>query len=105
MENNKREVLIEKSIEEFKQVVEENKRLIDVCESMKNQYDEKISYHKTKVQMAEEKLKSLISSQYSIEEMKECKTEYNIKFPSGKFSITKDSTETVKGGEMKIKLF
>lgn len=91
-----RDILIEKAIQEFKEIQKENARLIEIAEAMKKEYDEKISYYTEKIQMAEEHLKGYIQSQVSLEEMKETKTEHNIKFPSAKVSISKDKEVLVK---------
>ena len=93
---NERDFLIEKSIQEFKQIEAENKRLIEIAEAMKAEYDEKIQYYAEKIQLAEEYLLTHIESQVDIKEMKETKTEFNIKFPSAKVSISKDKTVLLK---------
>jgi hypothetical protein len=85
-----RDILIEKAIQEFKEIQNENNRLIEIAEAMKKEYDEKILYYTEKVQMAEEYLKGYIQSRVSLEEMKETKTEHSIKFPSAKVSVNKD---------------
>jgi hypothetical protein len=94
MEN--RDILIEKAIQEFKEIHNENSRLIEIAEAMKKEYDEKILYYAEKIQMAEEHLKGYIQSQVSLEEMKETKTEHSIKFPSAKVSVSKDKEVLVK---------
>jgi hypothetical protein len=91
-----RDILIEKAIQEFKEIQKENRRLIEIAEAMKKEYDEKISYYATKILMAEEHLNGIIQSQISKEDMKETKTEYSIKFPSAKVSVSKDKEVLVK---------
>jgi hypothetical protein len=94
--NNQRDVVIERTIQEFKQLVAENERLIGICEELINQYNYKIEGYKNNIKQSEEHLKALITAQYSIEEMNELKTEYNIKFPSAKISVSKDSIKMIK---------
>jgi hypothetical protein len=91
-----RDILIEKAIQEFKEIQNENNRLIEIAEAMKKEYDEKILYYTEKIQMAEEYLKGYIKSQVSLEEMKETKTEHSIKFPSAKVSVSKNKEVLVK---------
>lgn len=93
---SERDFVIEKAIQDFKKTEEENKRLIDIAEKMKDYYDEKIRYYAEKIDMANEFLINYIIPQVDTKEMKETKTEYSIKFPSAKVSITKDKEVLVK---------
>jgi glutathione peroxidase-family protein len=91
-----RDFLIEKSIQEFKQIESDNRRLIEIAKAMKQEYDEKISYYLEKIKIAEEHLKAYIEPQLSIDEMKETRTEFNLRFPSAKISISKESAKLIK---------
>lgn len=91
-----RDFFIEKSIQEFKQIEAENNRLIEIAEAMKKEYTNKINQYIDNTLMAESELLARIKTQIDIKEMEEHKTEYNIKFPSAKVSISKDKTVLVK---------
>jgi len=93
---SERDFFIEKSIQEFKEIEGDNKRLIKIAEEMIKEYNDKINQYNSIISTAEAELLSRIQTQVDIKEMKETKTEYNLKFPSAKVSISKDKTVLVK---------
>lgn len=78
---------------ELRQFKEDKQRLIDTCEKMINNYREKIEFYKSQVDVKETNVKEQLFGMIELFEMKETKTEFNYKLPSGKVFIKKDKQD------------
>jgi hypothetical protein len=76
---------------ELKQFKDDKERLINTCEKMINNYQEKIELYKSQLDVKETNIKERLFGMIELCEMKETKTEFNYKLPSGKIFLKKES--------------
>jgi hypothetical protein len=87
----KNDYQIERLLNEFKEYESEYKRLTNISKKMIEDYQEKINEYQEKISIKEKSIKEQIFSLIEIDKMKDTKTLYSHKMPSGKITITKDT--------------
>lgn len=84
---------MENMIEELKEFKADKERLIDICKAKMAEYAEKIGTYEMEIKTKEEWTKEQLFGMIEQDKMKETKTEFNYKLPSGKVFIKKDKQD------------